>query len=389
MIFTVFYCKNSPDVWAINIMEESESGASNYKKVSDSYPNSNSKKSAAVSNKKTYASLSDFKKPGLGILPVAVAITKSNKTTAFNPVKESETLPKIQSEPVLRRNPETVQELNVSQEDTFVHIPANSENLLKENSDIENTEDLKGELSIPEDFKKLPYYYPENSTRYLKYKELHPELDYETAILYVNMGLDNPFYTGIKTVHQPSRIDVLVNKYNRLPDNYMPELVEVPDYLCARGVGKQYLRKEAKEAFERMYEDAQKLGLDITIYGSYRSIEMQNDIWNRKVNSGKTLEEVERFNARGGHSEHNTGLAIDVIKNNYSVLETEEYKWYKANAHKYGFIIRYPEGEDKITGYSYEPWHLRYLGEELAAKVYDSGLAYEKYYAMNIEPYYD
>ena len=182
-------------------------------------------------------------------------------------------------------------------------------------------------------------------------------------------------------------MNVLVNKYRKLPDTYAPELVELPKELCVPGTAKQYMRKEAKEAFERMHYDAKKLGLNITAYGTYRSIKTQHDIWNRKVNSGRSIEDVDRLNARGGHSEHNTGLAVDVIINDYEVEKTKEFEWYKDHAHEYGFIIRYPKGQEGITGYLYEPWHLRYLGVDLATKVYNSGLTYEAYYVMEIEPY--
>jgi len=241
-------------------------------------------------------------------------------------------------------------------------------------------------MLIPDQIKHLPYYYPEKSRRYVEYTRLNPLLGYDKAIIYVNIGLDRPFYSDVATIAEPDRIDVLVNKYNKLPDDYEPQLEELPANLVARGAGRQFLRPEAKEAFIRMHTDAKELGLDITAFGTYRSIPLQHDIWNRKVNSGKSIEDVDRLNAREGHSEHHTGLAIDVIKNNYSVENTREFEWYRENAHKYGFIIRYPKDCEHITGYRYEPWHLRYLGEDLANAVYESGLTYDEYYAVYIEP---
>lgn len=242
-------------------------------------------------------------------------------------------------------------------------------------------------IVIPDEIKSLIYYYPDNYERYARYKAIHQDHDFNRVILDVNIGLDWPFYEGIREISRPDRIDVLVNKYNKLPDDFKPQLEELPSSVVATGVGRQYLRKEAKEAFIKMHDDARLLGLNITAYGTYRSIKTQNDIWNRKVKSGRTIEDVDRLNARGGHSEHHTGLAVDVIKNDYSTENSREYEWYKSNAHLYGFIIRYPKGKENITGYSYEPWHLRYLGPELATKVYESGLTYEEYYAINIEPY--
>lgn len=243
------------------------------------------------------------------------------------------------------------------------------------------------ERLIPDEYKNLPYYYPGKAKRYIEYSILNPDLEFEKAILNVNIGLDIPFYSDIRIIAEPDRIDVLVNKYHKIPDDYEPVLEELPAELCAKKGEMQYLRSEAKEAFERMHRDALELGLNITAFGTYRSIRLQYDIWNYKVNLGRSIEDVDRLNSRGGHSEHHTGLAVDVIKNSYMVEDTEEFEWYKDNAHKYGFIIRYPKGKEHITGYKYEPWHLRYLGEELATNIYESGLTYEEYYAVHIEPY--
>ena len=231
----------------------------------------------------------------------------------------------------------------------------------------------------------LPYYRQENAERYTAYQQKNPDMPFEKVVAYVNIGLDRDFYEGIRPAVNIHSLSVLVNKYNKLPDDFTPELVRLPESLCVSGVGEQYLRKEAMEALLKLHEDAKKEGLDIRAYGTYRSIATQTWIWNNAVNSGRTREDVDSLNARGGHSEHHTGLAVDVIKNNYSVLDSAEYQWYKDRLHEYGFIIRYPEGKENITGYKYEPWHLRYLGRELATAVYESGLTYDEYYAMYLE----
>ena len=243
------------------------------------------------------------------------------------------------------------------------------------------------EVAIPAEYQALSFFKPELIDRYIAFKELNPEYDYKKAISYVNIGLDKPFYSIIHLIDEPFSTTVLVNKYQKLPDDFEPELIEIPSSMCAPGVSNQYLQKDAKEAFERMHYDAKELGLNITAYGTYRSISLQHNIWNNKVDSGRTIEDVDSLNSRGGHSEHHTGLAIDVIKNNYTVETSKEYLWYKDNAHNYGFILRYPEGKENITGYLFEPWHLRYLGVELATEIYNSALTYEEYYVMNLEQY--
>ncbi len=234
-------------------------------------------------------------------------------------------------------------------------------------------------------YKELNYFKQENTDRYVLYKIKNPDYTYEKVITYVNIGIDQDFYKNINVIKGGHDITVLVNKFHKLPDTFKPELVQLDPSICVDGRGPQYMHPEAARAFIQMHEDAKLLGLNITAYGTYRSIETQHSIWNRAVSSGRTIEDVDSLNARGGHSEHHTGLAIDVIKNNYSVENTEEFKWYRENAHKYGFIIRYPEGMEYITGYKYEPWHLRYVGD-IAEDIYNSGLTYEEYYFTVMEP---
>src|SRR5690606_25707577 len=120
----------------------------------------------------------------------------------------------------------------------------------------------------------------------------------------------------------------------------------------------------------------------------YRSYSYQSNLYNRYVRShGKT--EADRFSARPGHSEHQTGLAFDFGgKNQAHWLEksfegTKEGKWLLANAHKYGFILRYPKGKEKITGYIYEPWHYRYVGSKKASEIKNSKLTMEEYFKVS------
>lgn len=244
--------------------------------------------------------------------------------------------------------------------------------------------DLNDELAS---CRGLPYFISGNSDGYIAYKLKNPDLPYETVVTYVNIGLDKPFYTDINVVNDPDSLTVLVNKYNQLPDDYIPKLSQIDPAFSDPVRNRQYLRPEAKAAFEKMCKDAKALGLNILAYGTYRSISDQTYIWKNKIKEYATAEGVDNFHARGGHSEHNTGLAVDVMGIKYTVEETWEFQWYKENAHKYGFILRYPADKKNITGYSYEPWHLRYVGEETAAAVYESGLSYDEYYTCFKSPY--
>ena len=151
-------------------------------------------------------------------------------------------------------------------------------------------------------------------------------------------------------------------------------------YLVSYGSGK--LRKEAAEAFDEMCAAAKKE--NIIIYGGsgYRSYSYQQDLYNRYVaRDGK--KEADTFSARAGYSEHQTGLAMDIMNSNWGYIDEidEEYTWLVNNSYKYGFILRYLEGKEDITGYVYEPWHYRYVGVELATEITKLGITYDEYVA--------
>jgi len=154
---------------------------------------------------------------------------------------------------------------------------------------------------------------------------------------------------------------LIVNKKYSLPSSYNP------------GVN-----KEASNALYKLQNDASKQGYNLKTLSGFRSYYDQKYIYNQYVAS-YGVEKTDTFSARPGHSEHQTGLAFDVGKINDNFGDTPSGKWLAENAHKYGFIIRYPKGKQSITGYKYEPWHIRYLGVELATKVKNSGLSLEEY----------
>ena len=138
------------------------------------------------------------------------------------------------------------------------------------------------------------------------------------------------------------------------------------------------LNPNALAQFNKLTEDAAKLGLSIKCSSGYRSYKDQERIYNNYV-AIDGIVKADTYSARPGHSEHQSGLAIDVNSIDYTFLNTPECDWLAKNAHKYGFIIRYPLGKEAYTGYSYEPWHIRYLGVDTATAVYNSGLSLEEY----------
>ena len=160
---------------------------------------------------------------------------------------------------------------------------------------------------------------------------------------------------------------LIANKTYSLPASYAP------------GVD-----KTANAALQQMIDAAKQDGISLFIKSGYRSYETQRGLYNNYV-ARDGVAAADRYSARAGHSEHQTGLAFDLNSLEQSFGETPEGKWLAANCHKYGFIIRYPKDKENITGYMYEPWHVRYLGVDVATKVFESGKCLEEYLGITSE----
>ncbi|PNZ25616.1 D-alanyl-D-alanine carboxypeptidase [Staphylococcus petrasii] len=163
---------------------------------------------------------------------------------------------------------------------------------------------------------------------------------------------------------------LIVNKEISLPSSFNPG--EKP---------------ESQQALQKMFNQARKEGINLYKISGFRNYQTQVQLYNQYVaRDGKKA--ADKYSARPGHSEHQTGLTYDVgaVGSNKNLYEsfgnTKEGKWIAKNAHKFGFIVRYPKGKEKITGYQYEPWHLRYLGKDTATKVYKSGKSLEEYLGL-------
>lgn len=163
---------------------------------------------------------------------------------------------------------------------------------------------------------------------------------------------------------------LIVNKSYPLPKGY------VPKNTYNDATGKRYcsdcIDKDAYSEYKQMKADATALGLNIWIQSGYRSYELQETLYNNYVNRDGKLA-ADTYSARPGYSEHQTGLAFDLNSISDDFQYTNEGKWVSANAWKYGFILRYPKSKESITGYKYESWHLRYVGKDLASKLYNNG----------------
>lgn len=228
----------------------------------------------------------------------------------------------------------------------------------------------------------IPFYDLEKKERYISYKRVKPSLSWPDLITYVNIGLDRPYYTNVQQVDNPLELNVLVNKYRQLDSNFEPpDLERIDQQFNPDGL---FLRHCAKTAFEAMCKAALPYGIFLKAVSAYRSFSYQNEVYYRNMTADMPAEDYQavrdKVSARAGHSEHQTGLAVDINDLEESFEETREGKWLAANSYRYGFILRYPKGKETITGYSYEPWHFRFLGEKLAYDVFVSGLTYDEYY---------
>lgn len=228
------------------------------------------------------------------------------------------------------------------------------------------------------------YFIFENLDRYLAYQEKHKKDALSHIISIVNVGADQEFYTNTKKTDVSKDNLMLVNKYNQLGKDYKPDdLVSVS---IQYAYGTNEIRKEVYDKFRSMFNAAKKEDLTLIITSSVRDYDYQDTLWNSYSNQ-KGEEWADSVAARPGFSEHQTGLSLDIVTYNAGMSNfenTKEFAWLQEHAHEYGFIMRYPKDKEDITGYSYESWHYRYVGEEVAKKIKDLGITFDEYYAYYI-----
>lgn len=233
--------------------------------------------------------------------------------------------------------------------------------------------------------KTLTFYKKEYKERYIEYEKIHPELDLETIIIYVNIGLDREFYTNVKDIDDGYSNFVLVNKFYKLGSTFVPKNLEQINSKYTSG--KKLMESNARIAFEAMANDARSEGYTIRAVSTYRSYDYQKNLYSRYVSSDG-VEKADTYSARAGYSEHQTGLAVDVDNEKVSYTNfgnTKEFTWMLNNAYKYGFILRYTKENEFITGYKNEPWHYRYVGIEIATYIQNHPMTYEEYYVRFLE----
>ena len=176
---------------------------------------------------------------------------------------------------------------------------------------------------------------------------------------------------------------ILVNSSNKLPENFEVELGEI---------GIRKMDSRIVSIVQKMISDAKSDGIDLLLASSYRSVERQTELFNEQIQKYKQLgysdtdayNEAKEWVAIPGTSEHHTGLALDIVTPTYQVLDygfdtTDAFKWLYKNCSEYGFILRYPKTKSDITGITYEPWHYRYVGTQVAKYIMENDLCLEEY----------
>ena len=217
--------------------------------------------------------------------------------------------------------------------------------------------------------------------RYSAWEAAHLEDSPEAVVLQVNLDQDISFYRDIQTAAAQDSLTVLVNKHYALSAGYIPVLENL-----GAPYGSGSLRPEAALAFRTMADAARADGISLRSVSAYRSYQRQTNTYNRYLQYDSRAS-VDTYSARPGHSEHQTGLALDINVASIAAHfeNTPAYAWLTEHCAQYGFILRYPKGKEGLTGYRFEPWHYRYVGTEAAKACMDQGLTYEEYLALKPE----
>lgn len=232
------------------------------------------------------------------------------------------------------------------------------------------------------------YYIKSNYYKYIDYIDKFENLSISDVVRNINIHLDNEFY-GVEYKTDISKdTTMLVNKYYLLDSTYEPtDLVVIPQTYSWGDKGTQRTRKVTYDAFLKMWNAANLEGYYLMVSSSYRSYEEQKIVYDNYKKRGQKY--ADKYAARPGASEHQTGLALDIFSklnsNKNTFKDTKTAEWLKENSWKYGFILRYPSDAEDITGYSYESWHFRYVGVDAAKYIYENNITFDLYYSYFIE----
>lgn len=248
--------------------------------------------------------------------------------------------------------------------------------------------DHKYTASDIEPYRKVEGYKLQNLEGYMNAYNTYKNYNYAVCITNYPFIISSNGEPETKyTITNPSNLLTLVKKGFYLPEDYEPELVD-PEIPVALDCQNPKMTKETSDALTKMYRAAKQEGLELVVNSAYRSYQTQVETMADFVARYNT-QYANEYVAQPGASEHQTGLGVDLTSQ--SVVEgkritfgdTEEYRWVIKNCAKFGFIIRFEDGTDGITGIAHEPWHLRYVGEDVAKEIQKNGWTFEEYCLYN------
>lgn len=264
-------------------------------------------------------------------------------------------------------------------------------NLLEEGATQEDFQyliDHKYTASDIEPYRKVEGYKLQNLEGYMNAYNTYKNYNYAVCITNYPFIISSNGEPETKyTITNPSDLLTLVKKGFYLPEGYEPELVD-PEIPVAPDCQNPKMTKETSDALTKMYKAAKQEGLELVVNSAYRSYQTQVETMADFVARYNT-QYANEYVAQPGASEHQTGLGVDLTSQ--SVVEgkritfgdTEEYRWVIKNCARFGFIIRFEDGTDGITGIAHEPWHLRYVGEDVAKEIQKNGWTFEEYCLYN------
>ncbi len=230
------------------------------------------------------------------------------------------------------------------------------------------------------------YYLSDNLEKYINYMKENKDKNLDDVIAIINTSANNEWYSNTTKTDIDKDILLLSNKFHYLDENYEPDdLVNIKNWYAYGDT--ERIRDEVLNAYLSMYDQAVKNNIKFIINSSFRSYQEQQETYDDyEATYGK--EYADGIAARPGFSEHQTGLALDIISPGTKGDEfdqTDTFKWLQNNAYKYGFILRYPKDKEYITGYRYESWHYRYVGIDVAKYIHDNNITFDEYYAYFID----
>lgn len=293
--------------------------------------------------------------------------------------------------------------LGINYYNDYQYKQTNEYKLLEKGYSLEDTKTIFAKLSETEQQKLIDtdkddkiislleqkYFLEKNLEDYKEYINKNNETDYAKVISIVNVHANHKWYQLELNTNKDLGMLMNVNKFYALSETYTPENLKNIDLTYAYDEeGKNKLIDYAYDKFLELWQAANDQGFYLMVTSSYRDYESQKEIYDYRVSTWGERKADETA-ARPGHSEHQTGLVIDMTSKTEpladSFTDSKAYEWLKENAYKYGFIERYPEGKTYLTGYNPESWHWRYVGLEAAKTMHDEDITFDEYYAFYVE----